>query len=71
MAKLIRLPKRTVKKEKGVKIKTAKSEKELLEVLVVCDRGLFTQEIDELELAVYKSKKTSLAQLKKTALAKL
>jgi len=71
VAKLVRLPKRSKKQEKGEKIKTAKHAKALLEVLILCDKGLFAQEINTLEEAVYKQQKLSLSQIKKSALAKL
>jgi len=71
VAKLLKFPKKTVKKEKGIKIKKAKNTKELLETLVLCDKALFTQEIESLEAAVYKGEKVELVQLKKSALKKL
>lgn len=71
VAKLIKLPKRSIKKQKGEKIKSAKNAKELLEVLIICDRGLFKNEIDELEKAVYKKQDLNLSQLKKKAFSKL
>ncbi len=70
-AKLLRFPQRTVKKQKGEKIKQAKSAKELLEVLIVCEKDLFASEIDTLEKAVYKGNEVSLSQLKKSAVLKL
>lgn len=70
-AKLFRLPQRTPKKEKGEKIKKAKNEKELLGVLIVCEKNLFSPEIEELELAVYKGGKVELAAVKKRALSRL
>ena len=72
IAKLVRLPSRqTPRFKKGEKIKKAKNTKALLEVLVSCDSGLFSQEIDELEEAVYKKQGLSLSKLKTRALSKL
>ena len=71
VAKLVRLPVRTQKKEKGVKIKEAKTAKELLEVLIVCDRDLFGSEIQTLEACVYKGDKITLTKIKKSALLRL
>ena len=71
VAKLVRLPKKTAQKEKGSSIKKANSAKELLEVLVLCDKALFTQEIQSLEAGVYKGEKVELSKLKKSALKKL
>lgn len=71
VAKLVRFPSKTLKKEKGFRIKKAKSEKELLELLVLCDKTLFTQEIQSLEEGVYKGEKVELSRLKKSALSKL
>jgi len=70
-AKLIRLPKRRTNKEKGEKIKAAKSEKALLEVLMMSDKDLFSVEIEALEEAVYKAQKISLSDMKKRILSKL
>jgi len=71
VAKIVRVPKRTVKKEKGEKIKKAKSEKELLEALMRCEKSLFSSEIQELETAVYRGVKVELSELKKRALRRL
>ena len=71
VAKLVKLPTRTIKKEKGEKIKKAKNEKELLEVLMVCEKNLFNEEIQDLEKAVYKGEEIVLTKLKKQALSKL
>lgn len=71
VAKLLRLPKRTPKKEKGEKIKKAKSDKELLEVLIACEKDLFSSEIEDLERAVYKGGNIELNALKKRALSRL
>ena len=71
LAKLFRLPKKTVKKEKGIRIKKAKNVKELLEVLIVCEKNLFALEIEELERAVYKGDTVKLSDLKDRALSKL
>lgn len=71
VAKLVRLPTRTKKKEKGEKIKEAKTAKELLEVLIVCDKDLFAQEIQTLEACVYKGNKLTLSNVKKSALLRL
>ena len=71
VAKLVRLPKKTPKTEKGMNIKKANSTKELLEVLMLCDKALFTQEIQSLEAGVYKGAKVELSKLKKSALKKL
>lgn len=70
-AKLLKFPQRTAKKQKGEKIKAAKSAKELLDVLIICEKDLFTFEIDALESAVYKGNKVSLAEIKKQALSRL
>lgn len=70
-AKLLRLPRKTPKKEKGEKIKKAKNEKELLKVLIMCEKNLFSAEIEELESAVYKGGTVKLAKLKKRALSRL
>ncbi len=71
VAKLVRLPTRTKKNEKGMKIKEAKTAKELLEVLIVCDKDLFAQEIQTLEACVYKGDKITLSTIKKSALSRL
>ena len=70
-AKLFRLPKRSVKQEKGKNIKQAKTPKELLDVLVLCEKNLFSSEIKVLEEAVYKGSKIELSALKKSALLRL
>ncbi len=71
-AKLVRLPKKIKqKKEKGVRIKQAKSAKGLLEVLMSCDKDLFSTEIEILEAAVYKGDELALSAVKKSAYAKL
>jgi len=71
VAKLVRLPQKTQKKEKGKKLKEAKTAKELLEHLIVCDKNLFSTEIETLEGAVYKGDDVVLPKVKKSALAKL
>lgn len=72
VAKLVRLPQKTKqKKEKGMRIKQAKSHKELLAVLMSCDKNLFSVEIEMLEAVVYKGDKTALSNVKKSAYAKL
>ncbi len=70
-AKLIKIPARTPKKEKGTKIKKAKDAKELLEILIVCEKNLFSKEIEDLENIVYKGGKTDLSAVKKRAISKL
>jgi len=70
-AKLVHLPQRTPKKEKGKKLKEAKTPKELLEVLIACDKDRFTAEIEILERAVYKGDDVMLMKVKKSALGKL
>lgn len=72
VAKLLRLPKRfKQKKEKGVRIKQAKTAKELLSALMSCDKNLFSTEIEMLEAAVYKGDKIVLSKIKKSAYSKL
>ncbi len=71
VAKLVRLPERTPRRENGKKLKEAKTAKELLELLIVCDKGLFSKEIGVLEAAVYKGDAIVLSEVKKSALAKL
>jgi len=72
IAKLVKLPSRTtVKFKKGEKIKRAKNAKELLEVLIFCEKGLFAKEILELEEAVYKNESIKLSKIKKETLKKL
>lgn len=71
VAKLFKLPQRTAKKERCAKIKNAGSAKELLDVLIVCEKDLFTPEIAELESAVYKNETLSLSDIKKKAVSKL
>lgn len=70
-AKLLKLPLRSVKKQKGEKIKAARSAKELLDVLIICEKNLFSLEIDALESAVYKGSEVHLAEIKKQALSRL
>ena len=70
-AKLFKLPQRSPKKEKGDKIKQARSDKELLEVLIRCEKKLFSSEIELLEGSVYKGNEIALSKLKKSALSKL
>jgi len=70
-AKLFRLPQRSVKQEKGINIKKAKTAKELLDVLILCEKNLFSHEIEVLEEAVYKGGKVELSALKKSALLRL
>mgnify|MGYP000539353043 FL=1 len=53
------------------KIKKAKNNKELLEVLIICEKNLFVSEIEDLEKAVYKGEKIELSVLKKRALSKI
>ena len=71
VAKLFKLPQRTVKKQRCEKIKNTKDAKELLEVLMVCEKEMFTSEIDELEKVVYRDEDASLSKIKKSALKKL
>lgn len=72
VAKLVRLPqKMKQKKEKGVRIKEAKTAKELLSALMNCDKSLFSAEIELLEAAVYKGDKIVLSKIKKSAYSKL
>ncbi|MDF1881136.1 BatD family protein [Sulfurimonas sp. MAG313] len=72
VAKLVKLPSRQDPQfKKGDKIKKTKNEKELLEVLIICDRVLFKLEIEELERAVYQAEDISFYTLKKRALEKL
>ncbi len=71
VAKLFKLPAGTPKKEKGSRIKQAKTPKELLETLVMCDSARFEEEIDKLEGAVYKGNNVELSLLKTEALKKL
>jgi len=71
VAKLFKLPTKTVKKEKGIRIKTAQNNKELLEVLIVCDKMRFEEEIQRLEEAVYQGSIVDISGLKKSALEKL
>ncbi len=71
VAKLVRFPQRTDKKEKGEKLKEAKTAKELLERMIVCDKELFASEIKALERAVYKGDDVVFSKIKKSALAKL
>ncbi len=72
VAKLIRLPQKTKQtREKGVRIKHANTEKELLETLMSCDKHLFASEIERLEAAVYKGDKVALSKVKKSAYSKL
>jgi len=72
VAKLVKLPKKkSTAFKKGEKIKKTKSEKELLEVLLLCDKELFGEEIETLEKAVYKGQGLSLSKLKKSALSRL
>ncbi len=68
VAKLVKLPSPSQSFKKGEKIKKAKTEKELLEILMACDKNLFSKEINELELAVYKKQKVSLSGVKVKAL---
>lgn len=71
VAKLFKLPQRTVKTERCEKIRQSKNAKELLEVLIVCEKELFASEIDELEKVVYQHDEVSLAKIKKRVLKKL
>lgn len=71
VAKLFKLPERTPSFKKGEKIKKSKSAKELLEVLMACDKNLFSNEIEALEAMVYKQDKGSLSSLKASALKRL
>ncbi len=71
LAKLLRFPVRTEKIKKGEKIKKAKTTKELLEVLMACDKVLFHEEIDLLERAVYKKESVNFSQIKQKALKNL
>jgi hypothetical protein len=71
VAKLLRLPQKTVKRERCTKIKEAGSAKELLDALVVCEKDLFASEIAQLESAVYKNETLSLSDIKKKAVSKL
>jgi len=71
VAKLVKIPKKTKNMKKGFKIKSAKTAKELLEVLIVCDDNLFEKEICELESAVYKDTDIKIKEVKKEALKKL
>jgi len=71
VAKLVRLPKRRVEKEKCESIKNAKDEKELLDVLIRCEKNLFVSEIEVLEGAVYKGDKVELSTLKKRVISRL
>jgi len=71
VAKLVRLPQKTAKREKCSKIKEAGSAKELLDALIVCEKDLFISEIAELESAVYKNETLSLSDIKKKAVSKL
>jgi hypothetical protein len=70
-AKLLKFPQRTQKKQKGEKIKAAGSAKELLDVLIIYEKDLFSSEIDALESAVYKGNAVRLAEIKKQALSRL
>jgi len=71
VAKLLKLPTRTQSFQKGEKIKKAKTPKALLEVLMRCDKNLFSKEIDVLEVAVYKQESVNLSQVKAKALKHL
>ena len=71
VAKLVKLPQKTAKKERCSKIKEAGSAKELLDVLIVCEKDLFTSEIAQLESVVYKNETLSLSDIKKKAVSKL
>lgn len=71
VAKLFKLPQRTVKKERCAKVRQTKNAKELLDVLIVCEKELFASEIDDLEKVVYKHDDASLAKIKKRVLKKL
>ncbi len=72
VAKLVRFPqKMKQKKEKGARIKQAKTAKELLESLMTCDKNLFSEEIELLEAAVYKGDEIMLSKIKKSAYSKL
>lgn len=71
VAKLFKLPARTQEMQKGDRIKKAKTHKELLEVLISCEKNLFTQEIEKLEKAVYKKETVHISDIKKEALSKL
>ena len=72
VAKLVKLPnKQSPKFKKGEKIKATKNAKALLAVLITCDKGLFEEEIDALEKAVYKGNKLNLSKLKKKAFSRL
>ncbi len=71
VAKLVRLPQKRASRERCAKIKKADSAKDLLDVLIVCDRDLFTSEIAELESAVYKNETVSLTDIKKKAVSKV
>ena len=71
VAKLFKLPQRTVKKERCAKVRQTKNAKELLDVLIVCEKDLFSSEIDDLEKVVYQHDEASLAKIKKRVLKKL
>ena len=71
VAKLVRLPQKTAKRERCAKIKEADTAKELLDVLIVCERDLFSSEIAKLESAVYKNETVSLTDIKKKAVSKV
>lgn len=71
VAKLVKFPKRTKKEKKGEKIKQAKTSKELLEVLIMCDKNLFSKQIQELERVVYKKETVDISKMKKEALSML
>ncbi len=71
VAKLVKLPQRTAQKQKGEKIKEAKTQKELLETLIVCDKHMFASEIQLLESAVYGGNSVDIKIVKKQAFSKL
>ena len=48
-----------------------KNGKEVLNVLIVCEKYLFSSEIDDLEKVVYQHDEASLAKIKKRVLKKL